>query len=134
MPITITFDLPGSGPHDIGRIQSMFEQFGWEHVGNSAYSYPPSNEHGPEDWLNRVIPALMLFRTFVATTGRPLSTFTISTNSSAVFNRDSGFGATPTNNLELFRTRNEKFAAKKLWAWLESMKWPYPLDDRKLVC
>lgn len=130
MPITISFDLPGSGPHDIGRIQSMFERFGWERAGDSVYRYPRSDDTEPEDWLNRVIPALMLFRTFVVTTGRSLSSFTVSANSSTAYNRASKLGTAPTNDLELFRPSNQKFGAKNLWAWLESMEWPYPRDDR----
>lgn len=124
MSIQITFDLPGSGPHDIGRIQSMFEQFGWERAGQSVYRYPRSNTKEPEDWLNHVIPALMLFRTFVISTHRSLSNFTLSTNTSIA----SGIG--PTNKLDLFQPINKKFGAKNLWAWLDTIKWPYPPDKR----
>lgn len=131
MPINITFDLPGSRPHDVGRIQSMFAQFGWEHVGPSSYRYPPSNDAGPEDWLNRVIPALMLFRSYIVTPDCPLSMFTVTVNSATFFNRDSGYGAEPTNEFELFSDRNKKFGATKLRGWLRGVEWPYPLDDRK---
>jgi len=128
MPITITFDLPGSKPHDIGRIQSMFEQFGWERVGQSVYRYPRSDDKEPEDWLNRVVPALMLFRTYVMHSGRALDSFTISTNTSTVFNRKTQLGTAPTNALSLHVVGNKNFGRKNLWAWLSSLTYPYPPD------
>ena len=129
MPIHVTFDLMGAGPHDLGRIQSMFERFGWQRLGESSYRYPRADDKTiHEDWLNRVIPALMLFRTYVVTSGRQLSNFSIFATTSAILDTNAGIGTAPTNELELWQPTNQKFGAKNLWAWLDSISYPYTPD------
>ncbi len=130
MPIHITFDLSGAGPHDLGRIQSMFERFGWERLAQTSYRYPHvSDKHTPEDWLNRVIPPLMLFRTFVITAGRELSRFTVSTNTQSSYDSEADIGEAPSNDIDLWEPHNQQFGRQKLWDWLANIPCPYPPDE-----
>jgi hypothetical protein len=72
------------------RIQSFFERFGWESLGETSYRYPPlGSEESVEDWFNRVIPALMLLRLYFLKArkrGRRLTKFTLDIQSSSGFN------------------------------------------------
>jgi hypothetical protein len=55
MPIVLTFDLITAlkQDNDHPRLQSMFERFGWQNLGGSAYRYPRLGSKQPvEDWLN----------------------------------------------------------------------------------
>jgi hypothetical protein len=67
LPIIVTFDLSRPTPLELNRIRGAFERLGWEHLGNTAYRYPRLRDAvQTEDWLNRVVPALMLLRSLVA--------------------------------------------------------------------
>ena len=74
----------------------MFERFGWEGLGGTAYRYPKLGAGHPlEDWFNHVIPALMLFRAYLIKSNRALSRFTLDIQTSAGANPDRTFGAVP---------------------------------------
>jgi hypothetical protein len=78
MPITLSFDIKGAPPGERNRLQSMFERLGWENLRGSSYRYPPLDEHPKaEDWFNRVVPALMLFRQYLLKSRRRLSPSTV---------------------------------------------------------
>lgn len=95
MPITVTFDLPSTiDNNDRTRIRLAFQRLGWETIGGTAYRYPPLANPGPaatEDWLNRVVPALMFLRCLIAKNTIQMSNFTVDATSSAGFRQ--GFGA-----------------------------------------
>lgn len=40
MPVIVTFDLRNYNVNDHGRLRTMFERFGWENLGGTAYRYP----------------------------------------------------------------------------------------------
>jgi hypothetical protein len=64
MPITISYDLKTEDTNHRNYIRSMFERFGWKRLGGSVLRYEVG-ENEEEDWLNDVVPALMLFRSYV---------------------------------------------------------------------
>src|SRR6266403_300838 len=101
MPITVTFDIPGSGAHDLGRLQSMFDRLKWQSLGSTTYRYPRLGSSGPEDWLNHVVPALMLLRTAVLNSGRTLTKFTLDASVSTGIDSEAEYGWQPTNGSEM---------------------------------
>jgi hypothetical protein len=120
-------------PRELNRIRGAFERLGWERVGNTAYRYPRLQETpATEDWLNRVLPALMLLRALArhaAETGRGLVRFTIDTQSSTGFSqeRNVGMPALPAAEIDYSRPSEagEDFARRRLEAWLDGIEWPY---------
>lgn len=131
MAVVITFDLTEYNQNDHGRLKAMFERFGWENLGGTAYRYPSlgTDDQPVEDWLNHVIPALMMFRAYL--TKHPevtLKKFTIDTNSSAGYNPATGFGNGPLPGKQAAGYEPEHpghFSKKKLWKWLDEMDFPY---------
>ena len=135
MPITVTFDIPGSGAHDLGRLQSMFERLNWQRLGSTTYRYPRLSAPGPEDWLNHVIPALMLLRTSVLGSRRSLTKFTLDATTSTGVDADAGYGKQPENSLTILNREpsNDKFGESNLLRWLESVEYPYAPGSRYKV-
>jgi hypothetical protein len=90
----VTFDLEGAQPGaEYNRIQSFFERLGWQNLGGTSYRYSKLGTEEPvEDWLNHVVPALMLLRAYLTTTGRPLKKFTLDCQSSAGYDRAGPYG------------------------------------------
>jgi hypothetical protein len=138
LPIVVTFDLSRPEPLELNRIRGAFERLGWEHVGNTAYRYPHLQESPTtEDWLNRVIPALMLLRTLArhaAETGRALVRFTIDVQSSTGFNQETNVGtpALPAEDIDyaLPSRSGEAMSQQRLENWLAGIEWPYaPPND-----
>jgi hypothetical protein len=130
MPIVVTFDIEGAPPRDRNRIQSFFERLGWENLGGSSYRYPRLGSDQPvEDWFNHIIPALMLFRTYLISSGKTLSKFTLDVQASSGFNPTTKYGCAPTNvppALVLYDPNSQAFGEKKLLDWLASVSYPYP--------
>lgn len=127
MPIIITFDQEGAGPNDLNRLQSMFLRFGWQNLGGSTYRYPRLRSTPiAEDWLNHVVPALMLLRSYFTSTGRPLKRFTIDAQVSAAFDSDTGLGAAPRNSADILsKSARPEFGEANLLDWLGSVEFPY---------
>jgi hypothetical protein len=129
MPIVVTFDIRGAQPIEHNRVQSLFERFGWENLGGSSYRYPKLGtvDRPVEDWLNHVVPALMLFRTYIIKTNKELRKFTIDVQSSAGINPDTGYGNLPSNDSTeiLYPPRNQQFGESNLVNWLNSVDFPY---------
>lgn len=129
MPVVITFDLKGATPKEQNRIQSFFERFGWENLGGSSYRYPRlgTDDQPVEDWLNHVIPALMLFRSYAISSGK-LTKFTLDTNSSTGYSPNSNYGQPAISGAQttLYKTQQAAFGEKKLKDWLDNVKFPYP--------
>lgn len=133
MAVVVTFDITNYQGNDHVRLKSMFERFGWENLGGTAYRYPKlgTDDQPVEDWLNHVIPALMLFRTYL--TSNPhvqLDMFTIDTNSSSGFNRETGFGSGPKAGKDAadYAPKSKAFGEKNLHDWLDSVAYPYVHD------
>lgn len=131
MAVVITFDLTKYNQNDHNRLKAMFERFGWENLGGTAYRYPKlgTNDQPVEDWLNHVIPALMMFRAYL--TNHPevvLERFTIDTASSSGYNPATGFGAPPLAGRDAagYEPRHPShFGQQNLWGWLDNMPYPY---------
>ena len=129
MPVVLTFDIQGAGPQERNRIQSFFERFGWENLGGSSYRYPRLGSGQPvEDWLNHVIPALMLFRAYLRTSGRSLTKLTLDCQSSTGFDSGGAFGqpALASNGVTFSKPSNPSFGLANLRTWLDDVTYPYP--------
>lgn len=132
MPIVITFDLKGYKKNDHGKIKTMFEKFGWENLGGTAYRYPKlgTSDQPVEDWLNHVIPALMLFRSYLSTRqGVILKRLSIDTNTSSGYNPNTSFGHTvlPAHEAANYdHVGQSKFSQDLLEKWLNGITFPYP--------
>ena len=134
MPIVFTYDLTGATPPESNRIQSFFERLGWQNLGGSAYRYPPLGtqpDNPVEDWFNHVIPALMLFRTYIIDSKRELPKFTLDVQSSIGRDSDSKFGTSPQSGEEvtLCDTRRPQFGEAQLRKWLNDITYPYGVGD-----
>jgi hypothetical protein len=138
MPVLFTFDIRGAPPPERRRVQSFLERFGWENIGGSSYRYPRrgTRDQPVEDWLNHVVPALMLFRCYILSSGRQLPRFTIDVQSSVGFNEATQFGLGPKPGtgvrrrrprirVKLYKPTTSAFGEKKLRNWLESVAYPY---------
>jgi hypothetical protein len=129
VPVVLTFDLQGASPNQHNRIQSFFERFGWENLGGSSYRYPKLGADQPvEDWLNHVIPALMLFRAFLRSTGTPLTKFTLDCQSSTGFDSTGAYGqpALPSSSITFYPPWNQSFGIGNLRNWIDGIGYPYP--------
>lgn len=129
MPVVITFDIEGAPPLERNRIQSFFERFGWQNLGGSSYRYPRLGADQPvEDWFNHVIPAMMLFRTYILRSGRSLLKFTLDVQTSSGFNPATNFGHAPAEvppDLTLYDPTNVSFGQQNLLDWLAGIQYPY---------
>ena len=133
MPVVFTFDVTGAEPIERNRIQSFFERLGWENIGGSAYRYPKlgTDDQPVEDWFNHVIPALMLFRTFILSSRHPLPRFTLDVQTSSGHNAARNFGSRPkrgkgAGKIKLYPPNNPAFGEKNLRDWLDGITYPYP--------
>ena len=138
MPVLVTFDFSQPKPAELDRIRSAFERLGWERVGNTAYRYPHLGAHPEtEDWLNRVVPALMLLRALarsVAENKRSLLRYTIDAQSSTGYNAERTAAGTPplaADEIDLAPTTNRKFGLQNLRDWIDGIAWPYAEEEEE---
>ncbi len=110
----------------------MLERFHWQSLGGTTYRYPALGSKETEDWLNHIVPALMLLRTAVICSGRKFTKFTLDVHSSSGIDAASGFGRQPLNSTAVLnRTpKNDKFGEANLIDWLNSLTYPYRPDAR----
>src|SRR5438045_3425134 len=107
----------------------MFERFGWERLGNTAFRYPALGQQpAAEDWLNRVVPALMMlgaYSRFAAQEGRGLVRFTIDAQSMTGFNTATNVGSLPVTGDEIDLTQplpgGHAFAERRLRDWIDAI-------------
>ncbi len=110
----------------------MFLRFGWQNLGGSTYRYPRLGaEKQPEDWLNHVVPALMLLRSYFTSCDRPLLRFTLDAHTSTAIDRDSRVGSAPRNSQDILcDSRKREFGESNLLKWLDDIKFPYHATRR----
>jgi hypothetical protein len=133
LPIVVTFDLSRPRPRELNRIRGAFERLGWEHLGNTAFRYPPLGaQPQAEDWFNRVGPALMILKAssrFAAPEGRGIVRFTLDAQTSTGFSHEAEVGTPPLSANEIDYSRpsaaGEDFGQQQLEAWLDAIEWPY---------
>lgn len=131
MPVVVTFDITNYNQNDHSRLKAMFERCGWENLGGTAYRYPKlgTDDQPVEDWLNHVVPALMLFRAYLRNHQEVnLTRFTIDTNSSAGINPATNFGRVPLAGRDAADYDPQHpghFGQKNLWDWLDNIPYPY---------
>jgi hypothetical protein len=133
MPAVLTYELEGATPSEHNRLQSLFERLGWENLGGSSYRYPRlgTADQPVEDWLNHIVPALMLFRTFVIGSACALKKFTLDVQSSSGFNDFTQFGSEPRSGSDmdttgkLYAPSNSSFGKQNLIDWLNGITYPY---------
>lgn len=132
MPIVITFDVQDNDNNQRNRVQEFFEKLGWQNLGGSSYRYPQlgaQKQHPVEDWLNHVIPALMLFRRYVLSAPRvKLTKFTLDVQSSTGYDPTSPYGNPPRRltRADLKQTARNKFTVNNLLQWINNNDYPYP--------
>jgi hypothetical protein len=149
MPVLLTYDLEGAEPAEFNRLQSMFERLGWEKLGGSSYRYPRlgTTDQPVEDWLNHVVPALMLFRAFAIKSPSELRQFTLDVQSSSGYQKSTKFGSAPLSGSDMkaatvkamestsetkkkkrkfYPPKNPAFGEKNLIDWLDEVEFPYP--------
>ena len=130
MPVVVTFDITQAEDNDYNRIQSMFERLGWQSLGGSAYRYPRlgTADQPVEDWLNHVVPALMMFRAYCVKRGN-LKKFTLDVQSSAGLDPESSFGQPPhqadSASFKWYEPSNPQFGHGNLKSWLDGIVFPY---------
>lgn len=128
MPVTLSFDIQGASPNQRNRLQSMFERFGWQNLGGSSYRYPTLGEQPyAEDWFNHVLPALMLFRTYLLESGMPLTKFSLDVQSSTGYFPSRKFGTAPkgASEIKFYKPTKTAFGLKKLKTWIDAIEFPY---------
>lgn len=129
MPIVVTFDIESAQPGEHNQIQSFFERFGWENLGGTSYRYPRlgTTDQPVEDWFNHVIPALMLFRTYILSNGRTLKKGTLDIQSSTGYSPKINWGSPPQlgKDMKLYDPNNKQFGEKNLIDWLDDIEYPY---------
>jgi hypothetical protein len=137
LPITVTFDLSSPRPRELNRIRGVFERLGWGRVGNTAYRFPPldQSEIG-EDWLNRVVPALMMLRVLAchaSATGRAVVRFTLDAQSSTGFDLAEARGQPAQTGQQIDLREPSRsgadFAEHRLIEWLDGFEWPYAEEE-----
>jgi len=106
MPVTFSFEIDAA-PYVSNQIGSLIERLGWERLDAGTLRYPRMGERSGvelEDWFNHVVPALMLFRSYVLTKGLAVKSLTLDAQSSTGYRRESGIGSPPmqTEQVRLF--------------------------------
>jgi hypothetical protein len=120
MSIMFSYNLTGATSDQTNRVQSIFERFGWENVGGSCYRYPPLQPTPPaEDWLNNVIPALMLFRAFILKQGITVERYSLDAQSSTGYSGSYSNPIQAAGNIKLFTPKQPQFGLKHLKAWVD---------------
>ena len=129
MPVVFTFDLTEYQPGDHKRLRSAFERLGWESLGGTAYRYPRLRPNRPpiEDWFNHVLPALMLFRSYVQSNPGRLTRFTLDVQSSTGYDSASGYGTPPNKgaSVRFYSPGTRQFGLKNLQKWIDGITYPY---------
>jgi hypothetical protein len=119
MPITVSYDLAEADTNERTYIRSMFERFGWKRLGGSVLRYQLIEGQDEEDWLNDVVPALMLFRSYVLAKNITLRFFTLDASSVARIDRteaDAPLGDAPQDgdNIQLYQPTNPQSSERRL--------------------
>lgn len=125
MPVIFSFDLVGGGQHN--HISSFFQRFGWQNLGGSSYRYPKlGTDQAVEDWFNHVIPALMLFRSYVVQHQVDIR-YSLDVQSSTGYNPSTNFGNPPlaSDEIEFYSASIQQFGARKLRDWIDGVDYPY---------
>lgn len=81
MSITISYDITAADNNERNYIRSMFERFCWTRLGGSVFRYDWKDDTGQEDWLNDVVPALMVFRSYCLAKNIEVKFFTLDASS-----------------------------------------------------
>jgi hypothetical protein len=79
MPITVSYDHSDASTNERNYIRSMFERFCWKRLGGSVFRYDWKDKTDQEDWLNDVVPALMIFRSYCLAKKIKITFFTLDT-------------------------------------------------------
>lgn len=107
MPVIFSFELKEARPEQ-AQIGALFERFGWERLSEETYRFPrlaPEPDSPPlEDWLNHVVPALMLFRCYVLSHRLTVNAMTLDARSSTGYRREAQLGNPPlhADNVRLY--------------------------------
>lgn len=125
MAVMFSYNFTEADSVHNSRMQSMFERFGWQNVGGSCYRYPALNagQVWPEDWFNKVLPALMCFRAYVLKQNLAVPKFSLDANASTGFDASVSVGDAPkaVTKDDFAPAENHQFGAKNLVDWLQAV-------------
>lgn len=119
MPITVSYDLTVADNNERNYVRSMFERFGWDRLGGSVFRYSVTDDTGQEDWLNDVIPALMIFRSYCLAHKIKVNFFTLDASSVTrldASNSTAIVGTEPRNgkDLDLYAPTNVQSSEERI--------------------
>ena len=119
MPITVSYDITDADTNQRNYIRSMFERFGWKRLGGSVFRYQVPEGQEEEDWLNDVVPALMLFRSYVLAKNIKIRFFTLDTSSVTHIDHTDpeshlGFAPASVENTYLYDPTNVQSSEKRI--------------------
>ncbi|HET6881588.1 MAG TPA: hypothetical protein VFI31_15600 [Pirellulales bacterium] len=129
MPVTLSFKLEQTTAHEQAELSSVFERFGCESLDTTTFRYPAlatGNEPStPEDWFNHVVPALMLFRSYVLAQRLIVKTFTLDAHSSTGYRCGAEIGSPPlrAENIRLRAAPTGKQSPDRTDAAEEEQRW-----------
>jgi hypothetical protein len=126
MPVMFSYDIAVQDNVHYARLKSMFERLHWQAIGGSCFRYPQIAQPPiAEDWLNHVVPALMLFRTYVLENSIPVNKYSLDSHSSTGFVRSPGVGRAPRRKVVLATPISAQFGEQHLSNWLAEQETPY---------
>ena len=140
MPVMFSFELDAAA-YESNQLGALIERLGWERLDGRTFRYPRLAEQAagaPEDWFNHVVPALMLFRSYVLTRQLPVKAFTLDAQSSTGYRREAEIGSPPlqAEYIRMYepsippseREASERTSSSEEWAllsdWLRGEAFP----------
>jgi hypothetical protein len=141
MPVNFFFKLKDARP-DQKQIGVLFERLGWERLDAASFRYPrltdESGEVSLEDWFNHVVPALMLFRSYVVTHRLVVEKISLDAFTSTGYRREPEVGNPPlaADQVKLYQPNIHAVPASEShdeqeWAmledWLDGIHFPFAL-------
>ncbi len=134
MPITFTYDIEAAEDRsdDRARINLSFRRFGWESLGGSSWRFPKLARQAlsTEDWMNHVIPALMVFKAIVISQKLNVQSYSLDGSVHSGVRTDNdiiGSKIAASHEVELFdpnvkEARSAKLSESRLRTLLENME------------
>lgn len=114
--ITLSYDLQTDDNNHRNYLRSALERFGWQRVGGSVFRY---EDNDYDDWLNRIVPSLMFFRSYILAMDIHLRFFTLDANSTTFLDHSDPaqpLGSPPDtgNGINLVAPTNNQSSERKL--------------------
>lgn len=141
MPVNFLFKFKDARS-DQKQIGALFERLGWECFDAGSFRYPRltngSDRPALEDWFNHVVPALMLFRSYVLAHGLVVERIALDASVSTGYRREPAVGnpPLPANEVKLYEPNEDNVSTNasyddQEWSmlqdWLDGIHFPFSL-------